>query len=219
MPAILTAPAKPGDYEIRYFSDGNGTVLNRAPLKVSQAEVNIERPKEIPAGKKFEISWSGPDSQGDLIFVTEKDLDDNKYYTTDSKYIRTQDGASGQLIAPAKPGDYEIRYYSKNNGDVLARFPLKVGEPGVTLKAPRVASVGTKINVEWTGPNEEGDLIFICEPDIDESMYYYGSERSFNTSDKSPAILTVPAKPGTYEIRYYSKDNGDVLARRALIVR
>ena len=40
-PARLVAPAKPGDYEIRYFSHGNGTVLTRAPLKVLPAEVGI----------------------------------------------------------------------------------------------------------------------------------------------------------------------------------
>ena len=61
-------------------------------------------------------------------------------------------------------------------------------------------------------------MLFICKPDKADNIYYRGDRRS-RTSKGSPAKLTVPAKAGTYEIRYYSKNNGKVLARRVLIVR
>lgn len=217
MPAILTAPAKTGDYEIRYFSYGNGAVLKRAPLKVTKNTVTIESPAEVPAGSHFPITWSGPNSARDIIFITKKDFDNRKYFHNRS--IRTKDGASGELTAPAEEGEYEIRYYSYNNGDVLAKFPIKITAAEVTLKAPRMVSVGTTIELEWKGPNAKGDVLFICKPDMDESKYYYSGAHQSSTSAGSTVKLTAPAQTGTYEIRYYSKNNGKVLARRALIVR
>ena len=67
--------------------------------------------------------------------------------------------------------------------------------------------------------NAKGDLVFIAKPSMDENKYYYSGGQSASTSKGSPATLTAPAKKGTYEIRYYSKGNGKVLAKRALIVR
>lgn len=217
MPAILTAPALPGDYEIRYFSYGNGAVLKRAPLKVTKSNVSIETPKEVPAGSRFTVTWTGPNSNRDVIFITKKDFDDRKYFSSNT--IRTKKAKSGKLTAPAKSGEYEIRYYSYNNGTVLAKFPIKIGSAEVTLNSPRIVSAGATIELEWTGPNAKGDQLFICKPDLEESKYFYSGAQQASTSDGSPVKFTAPAKTGTYEIRYYSKANGKVLARRALIVR
>jgi Ca-activated chloride channel family protein len=219
MPATLTAPATPGDYEIRYFSYGNGAVLKRAPLKVTKSNVSIETPAEVPAGNSFSITWTGPNSAKDIIFITKKDFDRRKYFGSNNRHLRTKDGASGKLTAPAEPGEYEIRYYSYNNGNVLASFPIKIIPAEVSLNAPRIASVGATLELKWTGPNAKGDLLFICKPDLAEGKYFYSGAQQSSTSDGSPAKFTVPAKAGTYEIRYYSKNNGKVLARRALIVR
>jgi len=215
MPAILTAPAKAGDYEIRYFSYSNGTVLKRAPLKVTESKVTIEAPAEVPAGKTFAITWNGPNSNNDIIFIAKKDFDRRKYF----RQLRTKEAKAGELTAPAEVGEYEIRYYSYNNGDVLARFPIKIVKAGVTFNAPRIIAAGATLELEWTGPNAKGDLLFICKPDMAENKYFYSGSRSSSTSDGSPVKLTAPAEAGTYEIRYYSKSNGKVLARRALIVR
>lgn len=218
-PAELTAPAQPGSYEIRYYSYNNGAVLSRADLEVTDHQVAIDTPATVPAGQIFNFTWKGPDAPGDMIFVAEPSMADNRYWTSNKQRHLTKNGVQGQLIAPAKPDSYEIRYYSRNNATVLARFELEVSTAAVTLDAPRRVSVGSEIKVDWTGPNAPGDLIFITEPNLAENRYYYSGRRSHATKKGTPAQLTVPAKAGTYEIRYYSKNNGKVLAKRALIVR
>jgi Ca-activated chloride channel family protein len=217
-PAVLTAPAKPGKYEVRYYSYDNGSVLSRIGIEVTPSQLEMEFPNTVPAGEKFSLSWeNSPGSPEDMIFVSTPEMEDNRYYY-DNRLL-AEKASSGSLIAPAEPGSYEVRYYSNNNGTVLKRFPLTVTEPNVTLKADRVGKVGTRLEVEWTGPNLPGDLIFIAEPDLDENRYYMPGGKSASTASGSPVTLTAPADAGTYEIRYFSKSSGGVLAKRALIVR
>lgn len=218
-PARLTVPAKPGKYEVRYYSFDNGAVLSAMDVEVVPSTLKIELPETVSAGKKFDLSWqNAPNSPKDMLFISEKTMDDNRYFHQ-NRLLANSSAGKGQLTAPAKPGEYEIRYYSYNNGDVLVKAPLVVSEADVSFDAPRMVRVGEKVEIKWTGPDSPGDLIFIAEPDMEEGRYYYSGGRSAKTSDGSPATLTVPAKAGTYEIRYYSKENGKVLSKRALIVR
>jgi Ca-activated chloride channel family protein len=212
--ASITVPALPGIYEVRYFSMGNGTVLHRMPIQVTPAQVLINAPASIPAGTPMSFTWSGPASPGDVLFIANPNMDLSKYYTSNNHLVSKGDTA--RVTAPAVPGVYEVRYYSKRNGTVLFKTPLEVTEAQVTLDAPRTAAAGTRIEVKWSGPKSNGDVIFITEPSLDHTKYW---TRNHNVSKGSPAQFTVPAKPGTYEIRYYSKRNGQTLAKRALIVR
>ncbi|MDX1607061.1 MAG: hypothetical protein R3202_12775, partial [Candidatus Competibacterales bacterium] len=82
-----------------------------------------------------------------------------------------------------------------------------------------IVGAGETLQVKWTGPDSDRDLIFIAEPTMEANRYYSSSRHHHRTDRGSPAVLTAPAKPGTYEIRYYSFNNGTVLAKRALIVR
>jgi Ca-activated chloride channel family protein len=213
--AFLTVPARPGMYEIRYFSMGNGTVLDRMPIEVTTAEVEIGDPPSISAGEILEFNWSGPNAPGDILFVASPDMRANVY--RQSNIHQAKDGSPATMTAPAIPGDYEIRYFSMRNGTVLTSVPLSVTEPQVNLEAPRIAAPGSEVTVSWSGPQSEGDILFIVEKGVDENRYPLS--RYHSASKGSPARLTVPAEPGTYEIRYFSKRNGISLASRALIVR
>ena len=218
-PAKLTVPVKPGKYEVRYYSYDNGATLSTMDIEVVPSQLELDFPETVSAGKKFGLSWSNvPNSPKDMLFISEKPMSDNRYFHQNR--LQLKNGSSqGELTAPATPGEYEIRYYSYNNGNVLVKAPLIVSEAEVSLDAPRRAGVGEKIEVQWTGPDAPGDLIFITETKLEDSRYYYSGGRSAKTSSGSPATLTVPAKAGAYEIRYYSKENGKPLAKRALIIR
>lgn len=77
---MLTAPAKPGSYEIRYYSFTNGELLARTALDVTPAQVTLEVPETIRAGHAFEVDWSGPSAPGDLLFIAKQDMAENRYY-------------------------------------------------------------------------------------------------------------------------------------------
>jgi hypothetical protein len=194
--AVLTVPAQPGQYEIRYFSKANGAVLTRTPLEVTYAQVTLDSPDTIPAGTPFEFEWLGPNAPGDLLFTT--------------------NGTKGVLIAPGVTGTYHLRYYSKPNGRALVKKDIRVTAAEVVLDAPRTSSPGASITVNWSGPGARGDMLFIVKPGLAANKYW---TRNHPVSRGTPAILTVPAEPGTYEIRYYSMNNSITLGKRNLIVQ
>lgn len=219
LPATLVAPAKPGQYEIRYFSEANGTVLFRQALTVTDAEVRFRVPTGLAAGDEFEFSWEGPSAAGDLLFIAPPEMNDNRYYLDSDRTFKAASGSPASLIAPVLAGDYEIRYFSARNGDVLARQEISVAESRVRIEAPSTVSAGQEFSFRWQGPDAEGDFLFIAEAGMKANSYYSGSRRQHRTRDGVEGLLIAPVAPGTYEIRYFSKKNGETLAKQDLIVQ
>jgi hypothetical protein len=83
-----------------------------------------------------------------------------------------------------------------------------------TLDAPDEVCVGEAFEVEWTGPDADGDFIAIAYPDAAPDVY----DSSRETRGGNPAILRAPLVPGTYEIRYVQREPLTILARREIEV-
>lgn len=224
--AQVSVPLKPGDYEvIAVAGDLSGlasiTVEGvegeqfEVVLKAAEAASPFDAPESVAAGTAMSFAWRGPNAPGDRIFIATPDMDHNRYALSNAH--QTKDGPPARLVAPAQPGDYEIRYFSDANGTVLSRAPLKVLPPEVTIDAPRTIAPGAPMEIAWSGPCAPGDILFIAAPDMAGNKYYLSNNHG--CKDGSPARLTAPAKAGAYEIRYYSKENGAVLAKRTLIVQ
>jgi hypothetical protein len=218
-PAILTAPAEPGIYEIRYFSYNNGEALARVPLEVTAGQVSLMTPSKIRAGSVLEFDWRGPDAPGDLLFIAKPDMANNSYYTSDRQRHAIRKGSPATLVVPADEGDYEIRYFSYNNAMVLASKPLEVLAAEVKLSAPETVSPGAHMKFPWQGPNAPGDLLFVVQPDRPQNEYPTSDRQRHRTSEGPVAELVAPAKPGRYEIRYFSFANGKVLSVQSLTVQ
>jgi hypothetical protein len=214
--AVLVTPAIPGNYEIRYFSHANGSVLFRQPLQITEPRVQINSPPEINAGTEFEAPWTGPSLPKDGLFIAHPSMDANRYWTG-GLYHNVSAGSPANLIAPATPGDHEIRYYSSANGQPLVRQPIKVLPPAVQIEAPRTVTAGTEFEFSWSGPNSSGDFLFVAAQDMDRNRYY--TQGRHMTANGPDGRFIAPAQAGTYEIRYFSGRNATVLAKRALIVR
>jgi Ca-activated chloride channel family protein len=218
-PAVLTAPAKPGSYEIRYYSFANGGLLARASLDVTPAQVTFEVQETIRAGHAFQVDWSGPSAPGDLLFIAEKDMAENRYYLSNRKRHEASSGTPAMFVAPAQEGEYELRYFSYHNGAPLARRSLKVSAADVRFSVPESVNPGALMKIPWQGPDAQGDLIFIAKPDMAKNRYRSSERHSHKTSKGPLAELVAPAEPGLYEIRYFSYANGSVLGAQKLEVR
>jgi hypothetical protein len=214
-PARLVAPASPGRYEIRYFDLAGGTVVSRAELVVADATVVIDAPRTVSAGAVFGFAWRGLGAASDLIFVASVDSPANQY-PLENRHA-TARGPAGRLIAPARPGTYEIRYFSAANGRPLARAPLVVSVPEVRLTAPAEVAAGARLDFSWEGPNAPNDLVFIARPTDPQNEYPLEGRHA--TSRGASGVLTAPDTPGEYELRYFSYQNGAVLHRQPLRVR
>ena len=81
-----------------------------------------------------------------------------------------------------------------------------------TLTGPATVGAGEKFDVQWTGPNAEGDYITI----VAVGTAKWTNEPWFYTlSAPSPRPLVAPIKDGAYEL-WYVDASGAILARRPI---
>jgi len=99
-----------------------------------------------------------------------------------------------------------------NGQTTMAAKPIKVIDASVVLEAPLVAVVGETIVVHWSGPDESHDVIAVAEVGASKNLATTG------TYFGNPVKLTMPSKPGTYEIRYVLHQGRTVMASRTITV-
>ncbi len=68
-PGSITAPLEPGAYEVRYVLGEDDSVLARRPITVIASVVTLDAPDEVARGAAFQVTWTGPDGNGDYVTV------------------------------------------------------------------------------------------------------------------------------------------------------
>ncbi|WP_187393009.1 VWA domain-containing protein [Maritimibacter fusiformis] len=212
-PAVLDVPTTPGRYVLRYVQDGSpDTVIAMATLEVTPVSATLDVPASIPVGSTFEVTWDGPGGDRDFISVAGPDEDVNRYATYE--YVRG--GNPLKLSAPAEPGAYELRYVQHGTPQrIIGTTMIDVIVVTASLDAPASAAAGSSVEVTWDGPGYPRDYLSIAQPDEKPSRY---TDYAY-ASDGSPAVLQMPAVPGTYELRYVMMGTpATIIARRTIIV-
>lgn len=209
-PVTISAPVESGEAEIRYVSGQGRKVLGRRKLVVVAPDTSVTAQASVIAGAKFQVAWKGPANAGDYITVVTRKTPDGQY----GSYAETAKGATVELVAPMEPGDAEIRYMTGKQARVLARRPISVLAPTLTLEAPDEAIAGSSVAIVWTGPNNANDYITIVLKTTPDGQY----GNYTNTAKGSPLKITAPIRSGASEIRYMSGSGAKVLARRAIAV-
>jgi Ca-activated chloride channel family protein len=165
-------------------------------------------PKTVIAGDSLQIGWTGNTSREDVIGFTFP-----KNETINSNSVDTSQGSPTTLRAPDKPGIYEIVYHDHMAARIVARAPIEVMPAKATLEAVETITLGGSVDVAWTGPNNAGDYITIVPPNAPKTEH-----RDYAvTSNGTPAQVRVPDRAGTYEIRYVTGQDSEVLARRTVV--
>jgi Ca-activated chloride channel family protein len=212
-PAPLLMPAKPGDYELRYFLSNGKKVLATRPITATPVEATLEAAATAMAGDELVVSWSGPDYKGDYISIAQLDDKGGRY----EKYTYTAKGSPLRLQMPAEPGTYQLRYVMSQKSTVLATRTVKVTDVEASLTAADVATVGDSIVIEWTGPDYKSDYIDVAV----ETPVATKQTRHINytyTNKGSPLRLQMPSEPGDYVIRYIMSQDAKILAKRPVKV-
>lgn len=205
-PAPLLMPPVPGTYELRYVMADGRTVLARKPILVTEAAASVTAPDSAPAGATIPVAWEGPDYANDYIAVATPGEED---YVN---YVYTREGSPAQLVLPARPGDYEVRYVIHQDRTVIARRDIEVTEVSASIDAPSSAVAGESLKLSWTGPNYANDYLSIAKPGDD------GYDTYSYTRDGMPLALRAPLETGTYELRYVMNQDRTVLAAYPLEV-
>lgn len=207
--ASLLVPPQPGPYELRYVTAQTNEVLARRPIVALATKATVEAPASAPAGSKIKVTWTGPNNDGDFVCIVAPDAAKGSYLSYFSPKGLNPDDAI--LEMPTKPGAYEIRYVVGGSNETLAKRAIAVSAVQATLEVPAAAPAGARILVKWTGPNNDGDLITVVRPDADRADY--GQYISPKGLDPEDAKLTLPPRPGDYEVRYVTGGEARVLAR------
>ena len=202
---VARSGMRSGALETRILKDDTArTVTVVVNSVLPEAALDFENP--VPAASVLSVSWSGPDAEGDYIEL----LDGNGDRLEDSYFVYTADGNPSQLRVPGEEGAYSLRYVYARANAPLAEAPLTVTPALASLSATAEAEVGTSVDVSWTGPAGEGDLIGVFPngaSEEDRSPLSY--ERVI---EGSPLSLHMPGAEGYYEIRYLTGNDMTVLA-------
>lgn len=204
----LNAPIVPGTYELRYVTARSKTVLGRAPITVSPATASLEAPNEAVLGTTISVKWMGPNNPNDYVTVVPQNTPDGRY----GNYTETAKGSPLTLILPPEAGDAELRYMTGQGAVVLARRPLKILTPAVSLDAPAQVVAGSKFPVTWKGPNNPDDYVTIVRAETADGQH----QNYTDTAKGSPLQLTALMDPGAAELRYMTGRGARVLGRRPI---
>lgn len=169
--------------------------LGATQAQVQAQDITVTAPTEATVGASIQIEFSGSSNARDFITVVKADAAEGKYDAY--QYARK---SPVTLLAPAQPGDYELRYLAADSPyPTRWRQSLTVTDSRAELNAPADVDGGAVFDVAWRGPDNPQDFIAIVEAGAPEGKYMSGYQY---TNKGSPLKLTAPDAPGAYEIRY-----------------
>ncbi len=176
--------------------------------KPAPPKVTMTVPKTVTAGDTMLVAWTGASARDDVIGFTFP-----KNETINGNSVDTSQGTPVPLRVPDRPGAYEIVYHDQGSGRIVARVPIEVVPAKASLEAVETITLGGSVDVAWTGPNNSGDYITIVPPNAPKAEH-----RDYAmTANGTPAQVRVPDRAGTYEIRYVTGQDSEILARRTVV--
>jgi Mg-chelatase subunit ChlD len=209
-PLKLTAPDKPGNYEVRYILGVGNTVIARQPLTVGAVSATITGPAQIAAGAKFKVAWTGPNNPRDFVTMVKAGTVEKTY----DRYVYTDKGATMDFTAPDLPGDYELRYLTGKEYLTLARAPITVGAITGTITGPAQAVAGESFKVSWKGPDNPRNFVTIVAKGAREGAFT--GSYFYTTPQNNPGNIVAPLVPGEYELRLSTAEKYLTVARAAI---
>lgn len=188
------------------------------------AQPSLRSPGEIAAGARFEVTVEHPGLGRDFLTITAPEALD-AVATTPPVYIGGEYGAAAianasiarTLIAPDRPGAYEVRYVATRDGrEVVARQAISVTDVATSLVAPATAVAGAWVPITWRGPGNQGDVVSITPQGQPDDRQVFQSWAYARGGSGGTLVLNAVTAPGKYEVRYYTASTKQVLARAPL---
>ncbi|MCC2111401.1 MAG: VWA domain-containing protein [Hyphomicrobiales bacterium] len=218
----MEAPADPGFYQLRYWNGDSREVLATRQIEVLDAEVSIAAPDKVSIGRTFTVEWIGPGGRRDAIEIFDEaaDAGRGKVFVTKRLVNGDFDNRKVDLIAPTRPGTYQLRYWNGENRKVLATRPLEIEDAVVSLTAPEATKILHTVKIGWVGPGAYRDQIEFFDPQARAGKgQVLRAKRLVNGDmDNRMVDLVAPSRPGTYELRYWSGDGSKALAVREITI-
>lgn len=209
----LEAPATAGSYEVRYQNPLRGdAVLARASVAVLDAAASLDAPETVLDGTRLTVVARGPYGGRHWVGFAPAGSPVGSYLN----YARLTGAVSEvELIPPAEPGAYELRYVLNENERVIASRPITVLPNEVVISGPASIMAGDVYRFEARGPVDPRHWIGFAAAGSGPGDY-----RDYTRPTASPAsgFLTAPIEPGSYELRYVLNEGERVAASQRVAV-
>lgn len=204
----------------RYFNARNAAELSGAlgaVVAVSTepalppASATLEAVDSAPATSSVAVTFTGPGDRGDFIGIYRagSSVDDSGLMYA---WVEQAEHGRVQLLTPATPGAYTLRYVSPRRGSaVLAERSITLTEIQAAIDAPSEAAAGSLIRVKARGPFSPSHWVGFAPRNSDAGRYLHYQRLS---GAESELELRVPAEPGDYELRYVLNESERVLLTR-----
>lgn len=211
----LIAPTETGEYQLRYFNGDSRAVLATRPVTVVGVDVSLEAPDTTEIGFTVKVKWQGPGARRDQIELFDPEAQGGRGKVLFSTRIVNGDMDTQEvdLLVPALPGDYLIRYFNGDSRDVLATRPIAVEAVPVSLDAPSTVPGGEYFDASWVGPGAYRDQVEIFDPAANGGRgKVLTSSRLVNGSyDEKRVRIKAPTEAGDFMLRYFNADSRVVL--------
>lgn len=168
---------------------------------------NLDAPQEVAAGAQFDVTWTGPQGQGDYITIV---LASATKWTNEPYFNALGAPSPRPLVAPVQDGAYALWYVSGADGTILARRAIRVTPFVGSVTGPDSVMAGSRFQASWTGPDGPGDYVTIVPAGADK---WTSADSFFYTAnDNNPGDLVAPLDAGSYELWYVpaAQDSGQV---------
>jgi len=210
-PVKITAPEKPGEYEVRYILGTGDTVIATQAVTVGLVSASVTIPGQVTAGSLLSVKWEGPANPRDYLTIVKAGAAENTW----GRYEYVSKGNPISLVAPDAPGEFEVRYLTAAN-NTLARAKFTVGAVSGTITAPAQVIAGESFKVGWKGPDNPRNFITVVRKEAREGEY--SSSYAYTAPQANPVNLLAPLEAGDYELRYSTAESYYTLARATLKV-
>lgn len=212
----LVAPTEAGAYQLRYFNGDSRAVLATRPVEVVATAVSVSAPESVDFGRSFAVGWVGPGGRRDAAEIFDPAGNNGNGRVVYSKRLVNDDfdKQTVTLVAPAKAGEYQIRYWSGDGRAVLATRPVTIVETEVAVTAPDSVAADMPFTAAWVGPGAGRDSIEV----VADGKVVKSTRLINGDYDGQTVQIKAPAEPGSYVLRYWSGDSGIVLATRPIMV-
>jgi hypothetical protein len=211
-PAKITAPDKPGEYEVRYMLGEGDTAIATQKVTIGNVTASVSAPAQIASGAKVSVRWTGPANPRDYVTIVKAGAREETW----DRYDYVSKGNPLTLAAPDAPGEYEIRYLTAQTNTTLARAKLIVGPVSGSVVAPAQAVAGEAFKVSWKGPDNPRNFVTVVPKGAREGEY--SASYFYTTPQANPGTLVAPLTPGDYEVRYSTAESYFTIARATVKV-
>lgn len=176
----------------------------------------IDAPATGVPGSEIAVRWSGAGETYDRIVAVEAGAADDARSLKSATVYAGKETVSFAL--PDAEGAFELRYFQRSTGAVMARQPITLADVPTQLMADDEADIGNTLQVTFEGSGNRYDRVelWATDPTTGDPTSDSAATGIGISGGKTTVALKLPELAGSYELRYVTRENKRVLARRPL---